>query len=77
MHISVHIYSQACPASGPLKAEPETKACTQMVCLKSDSSWHIDGGQVETVTDIFSWAPKSLWTVTAVTKLKDTCFLEE
>jgi len=26
------------------------KACTQMVCLKSDSSWHTDGGKVETVT---------------------------
>ena len=26
---------------------------------------------------LFSWAPKSLWTVTAVMKLKDTCSLEE
>ena len=26
---------------------------------------------------LFSWAPKSLWTVTAATKLKDACFLEE
>ena len=26
---------------------------------------------------LFSWAPKSLWMVTAVTKLKDTCSLEE
>ena len=26
---------------------------------------------------LFSWAPKSLWTVTAVTKLKDVCSLEE
>ena len=25
----------------------------------------------------FSWAPKSLWMVTAVMKLKDTCSLEE
>ena len=25
----------------------------------------------------FSWAPKSLWTVTAAMKLKDTCSLEE
>ena len=25
----------------------------------------------------FSWAPKSLWTVTAATKLKDACSLEE
>ena len=26
---------------------------------------------------LFSWAPKSLWTVTAAMKLKDACFLEE
>ena len=26
---------------------------------------------------LFSWAPKSLWTVTAAMKLKDTCSLEE
>ena len=25
---------------------------------------------------LFSWAPKSLWTVTAAMKLKDTCSLE-
>ena len=25
----------------------------------------------------FSWAPKSLWTVTVAMKLKDTCYLEE
>ena len=26
---------------------------------------------------LFSWPPKSLWMVTAATKLKDVCFLEE
>ena len=26
---------------------------------------------------LFSWAPKSLWTVTAATKLEDVCSLEE
>ena len=26
---------------------------------------------------LFSWAPNSLWTVTAAMKLKDACFLEE
>ena len=26
---------------------------------------------------LFSWAPKSLWTVTAAMKLKYACFLEE
>ena len=34
-------------------------------------------GKKETVTDLFSWAPKSLWTVTAAMKLKDTRSLEE
>ena len=41
------------------------------------TSWQIDGDTVETVTDLFSWAPKSLQTVTTVTKLKDACSLEE
>ena len=27
---------------------------------------------MEAVTDLFSWTPKSLWTVTAAMKLKDT-----
>ena len=26
---------------------------------------------------LFSWTPKSWWTVTAAMKLKDTCSLEE
>ena len=34
-------------------------------------------GKMETVADLFSWSPKSLWTVTEATKLKDTCSLEE
>ena len=41
------------------------------------TSWEINGGKVETVTDLFSWAPKSLRMVTATSKLKDTCLLEE
>ena len=36
-----------------------------------------DGEKVETVINLFSWAPKSLWMVTAATKVKDTCSLEE
>ena len=35
------------------------------------TSWQIDGETKETVTDLFSWAPKSLWMVTAALKLKD------
>ena len=39
--------------------------------------WHIDEETIETVTDFISWAPKSLWTVTAAMKFKDACSLEE
>ena len=42
------------------------------------TSWQIDGEMMETVTDFLFWgAPKSLQMVTAATKLKDTCSLEE
>ena len=42
------------------------------------SSWQIDGETVETVRGfLFLLAPKSLQMVTAATKLKDTCSLEE
>ena len=33
------------------------------------TSWQIEGETMETVTDLFSWALKSLQTVTAVMKL--------
>ena len=36
------------------------------------TSWQIEGERVETVTDLFSWAPKSLQMVTAARKLKKT-----
>ena len=41
------------------------------------TSWEIDGETVETVTDYFGGAPKSLQMVTAAVKLKDACSLEE
>ena len=42
------------------------------------TSWHIDGETIEIVRDfLFSWAPKSLRTMTAAMKLKDTGSLEE
>ena len=41
------------------------------------TSWNIDVDTMETVTDLLSWAPKSLQMVTAAMKLKDTCSLEE
>ena len=40
------------------------------------TSWQIDGETVETVTDLFSWAPKSLQMVTAAMKFKDAYSLE-
>ena len=39
--------------------------------------WQPDGEKMETVRDLFSWAPKSLWMVTAAMKWKDACSLEE
>ena len=39
------------------------------------TSWQIDRGTVETVTN-FTWAPKSLQMVTAAMKLKDAYSLE-
>ena len=41
------------------------------------TSWQIDRETMKIVTDLFSWAPKSLQMVTAVMKLKDACSLEE
>ena len=40
------------------------------------TSWQIDGGNMEIMTNVISWAPKSLWMVTAAMKLKDACSLE-
>ena len=40
------------------------------------TSREIDGEIVETVSDLFFWAPKSLWMVTAAMKLKDAYSLE-
>ena len=40
------------------------------------TSWEIDGETVETVSDYFFWAPKSLHMVIAAMKLKDTYSLE-
>ena len=40
------------------------------------TSWEIDGETVETVTDLYLGAPKSLQMVTATMKLKDAYCLE-
>ena len=39
--------------------------------------WEVDGETVETVPDLFFWAPKSLQMVTEAMKLKDAFTLEE
>ena len=41
------------------------------------TSWQLDGDTMETMKALFSWAPKSLWTVIAAMKLKDAYRLEE
>ena len=41
------------------------------------TSWQIDGETMETMSDFIFWAPKSLQMVTAATKLKVMCSLEE
>ena len=40
------------------------------------TSWQMEGEKAEAVTDLFSWAPKSLWTVAAAVKLKVAYSLE-
>ena len=41
------------------------------------TSWQIDGEKVGTMTDYFSWAPESLWLVTAAMKLKTLALWKE
>ena len=41
------------------------------------TSWQSDGETWKQCQTLFSWAPKSLQMVTAATKLKDACSLEE
>ena len=50
---------------------------TKIMASGPISSWQIDGETMETVTDYFWGAPKSLQMVTAAMKLKDACSLEE
>ena len=49
---------------------------TKIMASSPITSWQIDGETMETDT-FFSWAPKSPQMVTAATKLKDACSLEE
>ena len=49
---------------------------TKIMASGPITSWEIDGETVETLSDFFGGAPKSLQMVTAVMKLKDTYSLE-
>ena len=58
----------------------DLKLNIQKVKIKASgpiTSWQIDGEKWKQWQILFSWAPKSLWMVTAATKLEDTCSLEE
>ena len=50
---------------------------TKIMASGPITSWQIDGETKETVTTLFSWAPKSLQMGIAAMKLKNACFLEE
>ena len=50
---------------------------TKIMASGPITSWQIDGETVETVSDLFWGAPKSLQMVTSAMKLKVAYFLEE
>ena len=50
---------------------------TKIMASSPITSWQIDGETMATVTDFISLGPKITWMVTAATKLKDACSLEE
>ena len=59
-----------------MKVKEESEK-TKIMASGSITSLQIDGETMETVTDVFSWAPKALEMVTTAMKLKDVCSLEE
>ena len=50
---------------------------TKIMTSRPITSWQINGKTMATVRDFILVAPKSLQMVTAATKLKNTCSLEE
>ena len=50
---------------------------TKIMASDPITSWQIDGETMETATDFFLGASKSLQMVTAAMKLKDVCSLDE
>ena len=49
---------------------------TKIMAFIPVTSWQVDGETMETVTDYYFGAPKSLPVMTAAMKLKDACSLE-
>ena len=49
---------------------------TKIMASGPITSWQIEGKKWKQWQILFSWAPKSLWTVTTAIKLQDACFLE-
>ena len=50
---------------------------TKIMASSPIISWQIDRGKWKQWQILFSWAPKSLWTVTTAMKLKEAYSLEE
>ena len=50
---------------------------TKIMASSAITSWQTDGETMETMTDFLFLGSKSLQMVTAATKLKDACSLEE
>ena len=46
---------------------------TKIMASNPITSWQIEGEKVKVVRDLFSWSPKSLWTVITNMKFKDAC----
>ena len=49
---------------------------TKIMAFSTITSWQIEGEQLEAVTILFSWPPKSLWMVTADMKFKSAFSLK-
>ena len=49
---------------------------TKIMASSPITSWQMEGEKWKQYQILFSWAPKSLLTVTAAMKLKDACSLE-
>ena len=62
--------------SGKVCLKPNIQK-TKIMISSPITSWQIDGETMGTVADFSFWSPKSLQTVTAAMKFKDTCSLEE